>query len=239
MANEVISPDRLRTSKSYPIWQAARLANVTPQTARKWLLGYEGTYGPVAPVFGDRERRSPGASQVLMLSFVELVELAVVARFRKRPRPIKIDRIRDAHTFARNDFGLEYPFASIKLLQWGGHIVHQFPELNPSYPSDAVALDMQGQPTLPGMVTFELKHNLVFSERDPFAERWYPRGRETPIVVDPAVAAGRPSIDGTGVTIATVMARWKSGEKIRELSRDYDIPRETLELVLQVADAAA
>jgi uncharacterized protein (DUF433 family) len=236
VAAEGRSPDRRRTSKSYPIWQAARLAKVSPQTARKWLLGYEGTYGHVAPLFGERAR--PDDKQVLMLSFIELVELAVAARFRKPPRPIKIDRIRDAHTYARKEYGIEYPFANVKLLEWGGHIVRHFPDLKDTG-YDAVALDMGGQPTLPGLVTFELMHNLVFSKVDQFAELWYPRGRETPIVINPYVAAGRPTIDGTGVTIATVMARWNAGEKIGELAEDYDIPREKLEHVLQVANAAA
>ena len=37
-----------------------------------------------------------------------------------------------------------------------------------------------------------------------FAERWYPLGRNKPVVIDPAVAYGAPSVFGRGLKTANV-----------------------------------
>lgn len=172
-----------------------------------------------------------------MLSFLELVELVIVGRFRKRKPPLRLERIRAAHEFARETWQMPYPFASMHLLHMGGHLLRVFDDRHPGRPSEAMALDLHGQPTLPGLVTAELTENLVFP--DEFAGRWYPRGRKTPIVVDPHIAAGRPTIENTGITVATVQARWARGESIRALARDYGVTVDTLDQVLRVADIAA
>jgi len=237
MSDAGISLDRFRTGKSYTIWQAAKFAGVTTPTAKKWLQGYEGATGPIDPVFGDRRGWSTPEEPVLMLSFLDLIELVIVGRFRKRKPPLKLERIRAAHKFARETWDLPYPFASLHLLQLGGHLLRVFDEQNPGRPSEAMALDMDGQPTLPGLVSAELSQNLVFV--DEFAGRWYPRGRQTPIVLDPHVAAGRPRIEGTGITVATIRARWDGGESIRSLAKDYGVTVDTLDQVLRVADIAA
>src|SRR3954462_14898828 len=106
MTEEVVPSDQYRVGKSYTIWQAARLADVSTRTAKDWVLGYEGPYGRVPPGFGDRGAPSNTADPVLMLSFLELIELVIAARFRKRPRPINLDRIRAAHKFAREEWGV-------------------------------------------------------------------------------------------------------------------------------------
>lgn len=235
---EVVNLDRFRTGKGYTVWQAARLAGVTPQTAKRWLLGYDRTYESVGPVFGDRARPTAPSQSALMLSFLELVELVIVGKFRKKTPPLKLERIRAAHKFAREQWDLPYPFASLNLLQFGGHLLHVFDQKYPAAPPEAMALDMGGQPTLPGFVRTELEQNIDFP--DVLAGRWYPYGREAGIVVDPRVAAGRPSIDQTGVTVATAHARWREGgESIASLARDYGISRDILEKALQAADRAA
>ncbi len=229
--------DAFRIGKAYTVWQAARLAGVTTQTAKHWLLGYEGTYGRVDPVFGDRAAPPSPTEPVLMLSFLELVELVIVGRFRKRAKPIRLERIRAAHKFAREEWKMPYPFASISLREFGGHLLLEFDREYPGYPYEAMALDMQGQPTLPGLVKTEVEQNLIYP--DMFAGRWYPRGRSIPIVVDPLVAAGRPAIENTGITVATIRARWNGGESMRSLAEDYGVKLDTIDQVLHVADLAA
>ena len=109
-----------------------------------------GPRGMPHPVFGEWASRSITSDTVLMLSFLELVELVIVGRFRRPPRPISLDRIRAAHKFARQTWHVAYPFASLNLLEFGGHLLHQFDEQYPGQPSQMMALDMGGQPTFPG-----------------------------------------------------------------------------------------
>lgn len=238
MADNIITLDRFRTGKAYTLWQAAGLAGVDTRTARRWLLGSSGDAGlaKMEPLFGDKANQFVD-EPVLTLSFLELVELVIVARFRKRSKRLKLERLRDAHRFAREQWGLPYPFASLNLLQLGGHLLHVYDEQHPAGPSESLALDMSGQPTLPGLVKDELEKNLEFP--DTWAGVWHPRGAGVPVIVDPHIAAGRPVIEGTGVTVETVSRRWHEGETITLLARDYDLSIEVLDQVLHVADLAA
>ena len=43
------------------------------------------------------------------------------------------------------------------------------------------------------------------------------------IVIDPLIAFGRPTLVGTGVPTNVIAGRFKAGEKIGQLSKDYSI----------------
>jgi hypothetical protein len=162
-----ILADRFRTGKAYTLRQAAKLASVSTQTARRWVLGYEESDRQGSPVFGPKSDEPTGAP--LMLSFLELVELDVVAKFRKNAPSLKLANIREAHRFARAEWQLAYPFASAKLLAVGGHVLSDFARERGAERSEWLALDMQGSPSLPGLVRDELGNNLEYP--DTFAGR--------------------------------------------------------------------
>ena len=193
--------DQFRYGKAYTIRQAARLAGVLRATVRRWLEGYEAPDHQMAPVFGaGPEGEAPG------ISFLQLIEIVVVARFRRANRPVQLDRLRRAHTFARDRFQIAYPFASLSLREFGGHVLHEFDVADPSGP--VLALDLGGQWAMPGFVT-QVLDELDFSQDDLLAERWFPAGRSAPIVVDPRIGAGRLTVLG-GVSLSTpsISASW-------------------------------
>ncbi|MGQ9677643.1 MAG: DUF433 domain-containing protein [Chloroflexota bacterium] len=228
--------DKFRLGKAYTVAQAARLAGTTPATVRRWLVGYEAIGHRMAPVFGTRGRRHE--ENLLQVSFLELVEIVVVARFRQGigGRPVRLGRLRDAHAYARDVFGLTYPFASLNLRESGGHVMHEFDVGNPNGPR--LALSLHGQWELPGLVRTELQHFDFDHERrpaDPFALRWFPRGRQVPIVVDPYVAAGRPTIYQRGVTIDTIVQRFRAGERIGDIAEDYELAIDLVEVAIGYA----
>jgi uncharacterized protein (DUF433 family) len=129
---------------------------------------------------------------------------------------------------------LAYPFASLQLKELGGHILHEFDLREPG--RAALALDMGGQWVLPGLVREELTH---FEYTDDLASRWFPVGPDTPIVVDPRIAGGRPTIFGSGVTVDTVHGRFAAGESIDFIAQDFGVERKAIEKALQFAAAAA
>jgi len=219
----------IRTGKTYTVTQAARRAGTTPQNVRRWLLGYEAPGHRMKPVFGRRPR-DEGAPA---LSFLELAELIVVARFRQRSgRRISLDRLRAAHAFARERLQIPYPFASGRLKAEGGHIMHEFEEGHPG--QGKIAIDVGGLYALP--IDFSDTLDLFdFDEMDGLAVRFYPHGRETPVIVDPDHASGSPSIVGSNVRVEIIIGRWKAGESIAELEDDFEIPASTIEAVLRAA----
>jgi uncharacterized protein (DUF433 family) len=177
------------------------------------------------PVFGSRENSA--------LSFLELVEVIVVTRFRNGSgRLIPLGRLRAAHAFARERLGIEYPFASGKLWTEGGHIMHAFEQ---AYPGPGrFAIDLHGMYALP--IEFEeTASGLEFDTIDTLASRWYPAGRDVPVVLDPSRGAGWPVVEGSNVRTEVLAARWKAGETMEELSADFELPTDVVEEVLRVA----
>ena len=220
--------DRFRTGKTYSIRQAANLAGVSQGTVRNWLYGTNAPDGyEMEPVFGAAKEKA--ADEPAMVSFLELSELIVAARFRKLK--IKLFRIREAHDFAREEWKLQYPFAHLKLTSIGGHILHQFEEQHPG-PGRFVVLSSPQQYVLHHMVQDELER-FEYSKVDQFAERWHPYGKEVPIVVDPRFAGGKPTIAGRGVSIEIVRKRWKAHERVASIAKDFRLKPFQVEAILQ------
>jgi uncharacterized protein (DUF433 family) len=224
--------DAFRTGKAYTAAEAARLAGTSPATIHRWLKGYDQPGHQMATVLGSHEPMPQG--QVLRVSFLDLIEIVVVARFRQgsaEHQPVKLERLRRAHAYARHVLGIPYPFASLDMREAGGHLMHEFQQRDPG--PGTLALDLGGQWVLPLLVREEVEENIDFNGH--FAERWFPKGRAIPLVVDPRVAAGRMVVSGFGVTINTLHKRWQSGDPIRLLAADYGIDSAVVEEVLQMA----
>jgi uncharacterized protein (DUF433 family) len=183
------------------------------------------------PVFGQKAQ--DGAIGKLLVSFLELVEIMIASRFRNDDR-LKLDRIRRAHEYARKEWNVPFPFASLDFRAFGGHLMHQFEDDQPG--PGHMAFDMHGQWALPGVVQEQLD-TLVFEPDDKFASRWYPYGLNAGIVIDPHLAAGRPIVEGTRVPVSAIWERFEAGESIRALCLDYGLKSSTVEEVIRLAAA--
>ena len=213
------------TQPMYSFPEAARYAGVSTSAARNWLLGYTGPGGDVEPLFGAT---TPVGD---LVSFLQLIEIAVAGRFRKAER-VKLDVVRQAHRNAQDKYGLAFPFAHKRLSAFGGHIVEAIS--GQRYQS----VDEPERVTLPAIVE-NLRVQLDYAG-DGLASLWYPRGREAPIVLNPRVSAGRPTIPDRGVTIDMLVWRWKKvGESIAFIADDFDLPPEQVERALQYAEGIA
>jgi uncharacterized protein (DUF433 family) len=91
-----------------------------------------------------------------------------------------------------------------------------------------------GQIALPKILSQYL-HRI---ERDPshLPIRFYPLTYETSpkvIVIDPAIAYGRPVIEGTRVTTVMVFERYSGGESLNDIADDYDLKLPQVEEALR------
>ena len=218
-----------RTDPMYTFSEAAHLARVSPGTVRNWLLGYTARDRIVTPLF------RAGADQPAMVSFLHLVEIVVAATFRKAER-ISFQTVRRAYDYAREEYGLEYPFAHIRLGAIGGHIVHHMRDGPPA--SSFQTMDEPHQWTLPGLVQEVIEEQLY---HDPdLAAQWYPAGKKVPIVVDPQFSSGAPTILGRGVTVGTIYRRWKDGNLSMDfIARDFQLDRDQVEQACKYAEQIA
>ena len=53
--------------------------------------------------------------------------------------------------------------------------------------------------------------------------------REAPVQIDPTIAFGRPSLRGRAVPTAVLADRFKAGEPMTELARDFDVSVDVIE----------
>lgn len=228
MSTHVIDPAQ---TPRYTVAQAARLAQTSPQNLRRWLFGYQAPGHQMIPVLGTRESTSGP-----VVSFLDLCELAVVAAFRRATHPVKLDRLRRAHAYAQREMDLVHPFADERILAEGGHILLAFAKEDGG--PGTLVLDEGGQVVLPWPVT-ETVHRFDFEGLERQATRWFMYGRTVPVVVDPRVGSGLPTILGRNLRTDFIVGRFAAGEDISSLADDYDLDPVVIEAAVRASLPAA
>ena len=220
--------EKWRTQPMYSFGEVARLAGVSNSTVRNWFLGYKTRDArEIPPLFPD------GGAPDSMLSYLQLMETVVAARFRNEDNV----RYRDVHAAYRNArevLGVEYPFAHINLEALGGHIIARLE--GEAFGDSLQALNSPTQWSLPGLVLEVIRQ---FEYEDKFAAKWFPLGKEYPIVIDPRIGSGIPTIEGRGVSVNAIFKRWRAGLKIGFIAQDLALEADVVETVLQYGDGIA
>ena len=198
-----------RTQPMYSFKEVARLSGVSQGTVRNWLLGYSTLQGEVKPLLKGHPIDEKSCS------FLHLIEIIVAAKFRKSEHK-SFSKVRQAYDNARTLFNLDYPFASMELEAIGGHIVHimRTPGIG------LQALDEPAQYTLPDLVQ-EVIAQLDYENE--LAARWYPAGKNIPIIVDPRISAGLPVIKGRGITVEAIKKRFQARQTMEFIEKDFDL----------------
>jgi uncharacterized protein (DUF433 family) len=222
--------DGWRTESMYSYSEAAHLANVSTSTVKNWLFGYTVKGRDVPPLFPS--------SDAAMVSFLQMIEIMVAGRFRKSAlggKSVPFRAVRDAYVNARESWGIEYPFAHMRLEALGGQIVHFLKEGGSS--ASYQALDSPRQWTLPGLLRRETIDKIEYDHD--LAARWFPIGKTVPIVVDPRLSTGLPVIEGRGVTVQAIRNRFKAGLRIDFIARDFEMEPDLVETALQYGERIA
>ena len=229
MADPPNGPENWRTGPLYTFAEAGRLAHVSTGTVRNWLLGYKDDVGRAIPPLIHKSE-----NDTAMVSFLQLIEVVVAGKFRKAER-VSLRTVRQAHENAAAQWKIDYPFAYLHLEVLGGHIVQRLREER--FGRSLQALDNPRQWTLPGLVVETVRQMEYDTEE--FAVRWYPVGKEYPIVVDPKVTSGVPTIEHRGVTIEVIHKRFKAGQKLDFIARDFELEPDIVEEALRYAKQVA
>ena len=218
--------DVWQTSPIYTIVEAAHLAKTTTGTVKRWLFGADG----YEPLF---EGADSHAADATMVSFVQLVEIVVAKSFREKGK-VNLRAVRQAYENAKRELAVEYPFASLKLEPLAGHIILRLRNEEPDV--GLPAIDSLGLHTIPGL-TIEVFEDFDYEME--LARRWWPLGKERPIVIDPRVSAGVPTIPERRVTIGNIRKRWLAGQTMKFISDDLVLEEGTVEEVLRYGESVA
>lgn len=223
-----IDLDALRRTPAYPFSEAAHYLGLPTSTLRSWCLGQPYT---------DRQGRQKQFLALIALdgergqglSFLNLVECHVLAAIR-RLHHVPLPTVRDTLTYVAKKLGIARPLSSAEFQTNG---VHLFVERLGSL----VNVSRDGQIEFAEL----MKAHLRRVQRDPHGVpiKLYPFTRKSvpalaedripPVEMDPRIAFGRPVLIGRAVPTAVLADRFKAGDSLSELARDYDTSTSEIE----------
>lgn len=215
----------------YSLGEAGRYLKLNPVTVRSWVYGRNYTL-----LDGSSKRWEPVIHlpnpEVPLLSFMNLVELHVLSGIR-RIHNVRFQKVRSALAYVEQSTSEKNPLAKVDF--WTDKF-----DLFIKISGDLICASLHGQQVIQEAIVQYLHR--VERDFDLAPLRLYPFSKEivlgfgnrdskpsdlenTPksIVIDPLIAFGRPSISGTGIPTNVIVGRFKAGEKIAELAKDYGI----------------
>ena len=185
----------------YPAALAGRFVKLSPGRVRRWLQGYEYAYEigkDRTPCLRHKDpivcREQP--IETSYASFLDLIDLLFVKQFLKYG--LSLQRIRKALTEAQKLIGGHH-FAQRTFFTNGRSIYIKVKEQG-----NAILELLSGGQWVIAPIIEELSHQIEFDKPSGFAQRWYPLGKKYPIVIDPAISFGQPSIIGRGISTFNV-----------------------------------
>jgi uncharacterized protein (DUF433 family) len=187
---------------AYQVGEAARYAQISSQTVVAW---HKQDQGPVLSVKQDRER----------LSYLQLIELAVVAAFRKAKIPLP--EIRAAREYLKRDLKSKNPFAEFQFKHYGKSLFTEVDEEGGR--KKLIKANQAGQlawKEIVGPVLQEFEY-----EHEGLAVRWHVAGPSSPIIIDPRLSFGTPTVKGVPTWI--VKGRFDAGESDSMIAEDFSI----------------
>lgn len=205
----------LRELPGYTVSEVAHYLTVPPATIRYWSVGRR----PYRPLIELPER---SLTRPTLLSFINLVELHVLAAIRRTHR-VTMPKVRQAIRYLKeidpSVTAQRHPLISHELETNGLDLfIERYGRL--------VNISRSGQLAMREVLEAALHRIVRDVHRVPI--KLYPFTRTdvhdapTTIVIDPWLAAGRPVIDGTGLATQIIAERYKAGESVSQLAADYE-----------------
>lgn len=209
----------IRRTPLYTATEAARFLRLPVSTVRAWAFGQR-DFRPVINTADAHGRR---------LSFVNLVELLVLAAMRKQHH-VELRQVRNAVEYLRKRFPSPHPLADHQFQTDGIDLfVEKYGQL--------LNISRDGQLAIKQVI----QNYLRLVERDasgvPF-KLHLPRRADTPeplaaVVIDPERGFGQPVLDGRGIRTEVVLGRFRAGESIADLAEDYGLSITVVEDILR------
>ena len=188
--------DSLIKRPAYTVADTGRLIGLTPGRIRRWLHGYSYEWGPP-------ENRKHGSQPPVikgfrktgerLASFLDLMELLFAKSF--LDSGVSLRKVRTALEEAKQFTKSDHPFASHQFYAWGKGLVLELP-----FRESPVLVELltHGQ-TVIRPVVLEHALKIDFETSGNIASAWWPQGKGNPVVLNPKVCFGAPSIVGRGI----------------------------------------
>ncbi|MFA9270102.1 MAG: hypothetical protein ACEQSX_04995, partial [Baekduiaceae bacterium] len=120
--------------------------------------------------------------------------------------------IRLALNYAAQNLDTDRPLLDLEFMRQGK-------ELFVEYEEQLVNASRQGQLSWPEAAD-ALLDSLDYDEQEHAAFRWWPLGRNRPVLLDTRVNGGRPTTSASGVRTIAIATRIRDGWTVEEISED-------------------
>ena len=215
----------------YSLPEAAQLIGVPATKLRRWSYGY--FYGlPVreksfsAPLI---EREAPDLGDEKIITFLDLIELLFVSLFRREGVSIQV--IRAAASNAHHLFGTSHPFA-VKRFDTDGKRIFATLEADEAGVSPTrLVQDLRLTQMVMDTVARPFFRNLDYDADEVL--RYWPKGKEFGVVIDPRRDFGKPVDDRSGVPTFVLHQMARSGEGIEDIADWYGVDVDTVIRAIQ------
>jgi uncharacterized protein (DUF433 family) len=217
---------------AYRAAEAAHILGLPSGTVQAWCFGHDYRHRH------DGSRKlfvrviAPADERERLLSFVNLCELHLLAVIRRHHR-VQLPQVRAAVEYMRQRLGEERPLASSQFRTNG---IDLFVE----HAGDLLNVSKQGQRAL--REDFERTLDRVeFSSDGRRPIRLFPFTRPPlladaqpkAVIVDPALSFGRPVLSGAFVRTEVIEGRFRAGDSIADMAKDYDVSGRDIEEALR------
>ena len=192
---------------AYRITDAARYVSESTQLIASWH--YRETQLGVA---------LPGKESGKPLSYLQLIEVAVVATFRKLG--LSLQCIRKARQYLAQRFNSEYPFAEFRFKTEGFHVLMDLQQVEEDTNMRLIVADKAGQLAWEQMMEDRL---LEFDYEYELVLKWHLAGRQSLVMIDPRVAFGAPTVSGLPTWI--LKGRYQAGESVDDIMQDFRLDK--------------
>jgi len=204
------STSRLYGVGIYSLQEASHLVGISAGQLRRWLCGYERDGVRYPPLWST----DIPATEVIQISFSDLMEARILAQFYKEG--LQIQTARRAIDLAIEKYKLVRPFSSKKFQTDGRQIFLELEAQFPEGESGYIEI-LNAQRVFTSIVKPSFK-DIDFEGQIP--SRWWPLGRKRCVVVDPNRSMGRPVCDESGIPVFALVASFnKAADQRKEITR--------------------
>ena len=230
MTNQPAKRVSVFDNPAYPVSEVARILNLPVATVKAWCFGQSYRLASGSPK-RFKSVIQPADSNARLLSFANLCELHVLSAIRRRHK-ISLSKVRDSISYLRTQLGTDRPLID-KQFKTNG--VDLFVE----HASHLLNVSKQGQEALRGDFAVALAR--IERDRSGMPIRLFPFSRSTTpdakqpksIVIDPRLSFGRPVLSDVAVPTEVIVGRFRAGDTLVEMAKDYGVDEEEIEEALR------
>ena len=220
-----------RFAPTYGVSEAARYLNISPSTLRSWISGVR--------YHSDRSNFEPvivvPPSEIVQLSFVNLVEVHVLVALR-RVHKVRLQDIRVALDTLEKQFPEQPHPLAFETFATDGK------DLFLKHIGQLINLSKRGQLEMEEVINMYL-HRIEYDTSGPVILYPFTRGsfqeddQPKAVLMNPYISFGRPVLAGRGVPTELVFERFNAGELMGTLAEDYGRERWEIEEAIRYESA--